>query len=175
MTEKPYICVCKECGVQFHSTYSATQYCATCTRVKRRMGVYGRTFYKNRLLVLERDEYKCQCCGISEDGKYNNKLIVHHIDINTKNNSPSNLITLCGQCHSSLHKKYTKYILRRSNIYKLFANDFNFGEFGKNLIYGAAKKIVKKQFGGRPKFFFGKNVKTTNMQRKTKLLVQKSK
>jgi len=167
MTEKPYICTCRECGVQFHSTYSATQYCATCNRVKERMGVYGRTFYKNRLLVLERDENKCQCCGTSEDGKYNNKLKVHHIDVNTKNNSPSNLITLCNQCHLSLHRKYTKYVLRRSNIYKLFAENINFGEFGKNLIYGAAKKIVKKQFKGRPAYFVG--AETTSAKKKLKV------
>lgn len=154
MTEKPYICICKECGVQFYSTYSATQYCRTCTRVKSKMNVYSRTFYKNRLVVLERDDYKCQCCGVGEDGKFNNKLKVHHIDVDTRNNSPSNLITLCNQCHLSLHRKYSKYVLRRSNIYKLFSTDIRFGEFGKNLIYGAAKKIVKKQFKGKPKLFF---------------------
>jgi hypothetical protein len=75
--------------------------------------------------------------------------------VNPQNNSPSNLITLCYQCHQSLHRKYTKYILRRSNIYKLFATDSRFGEFGKNLIYGASKQLVKKQFKGKPKLFFG--------------------
>lgn len=68
----------------------------------------------------------------------------------------SNLITLCEQCHQSLHGKYDKKTLRRSNIYKLFSTDIKFGEFGKNLIYGASKQIVKKQFRGKPKLFFKK-------------------
>ena len=105
---------------------------------------------------MERDEYKCQCCGI-EDGKLQtNKLIVHHIDVDRQNNSPSNLITLCTQCHLSLHGKYGEKILRRSNIYKLFSENFKFGEFGKNLLYGAAKKMVKQHFKGKPKLFFRK-------------------
>jgi len=60
---------------------------------------------------------------------------------------------LCMQCHSSLHGKYKKKVLRRENIYKLFAKDFKFGKFGKTLIYGPGRKIVKKQFMGKVKFF----------------------
>jgi hypothetical protein len=154
MPEKPYIRTCRECSVQFYSSSSTVQYCSLCKSVKEKRGVYGRTFYKNKLVVLERDDNKCQCCGTSGDEKRTNKLIVHHLDCDTRNNSPSNLITLCNQCHSSLHKKYSRYVLRRSNIYKLFANEVRFGEFGKNLIYGASKQIVKKQFTGKPKLFF---------------------
>jgi 5-methylcytosine-specific restriction endonuclease McrA len=135
---------------------SASKYCPECKKISTGEQFYTKLFYKNRKIVFERDEHKCQCCGC-EDGKLlTNKLIVHHIDVNKLNNSLSNLITLCTQCHHSLHKKYSKYILRRSNIYKLFAQEKQFGEFGKNLIYGASKKIVKKQFNGKPKLFFKK-------------------
>jgi len=140
--------------MQFLAPNNNTNLCVGCRSEKGKMGNYNRCFFKNKKIVFERDNHKCQCCGISEDGNGNNKLIAHHVDVDTRNNSPSNLITLCFQCHQSLHAKYTKYVLRRSNIYKLFADDINFGEFGKNLIYGAAKKIVKKQFNGRPKLFF---------------------
>jgi 5-methylcytosine-specific restriction endonuclease McrA len=136
------------------SNSSASKYCPECKRVSTGEQFYTKLFYKNREIVFERDENKCQCCGCEEDNKELNKLIIHHIDVNRLNNSLSNLITLCTQCHLSLHAKYSKLILRRSNIYKLFAEEKQFGEFGKNLIYGPAKKIVKKQFKGKPKLFF---------------------
>jgi len=115
---------------------------------------YPSTFYENRKKVIERDENKCQCCGVSGDNTTTNKLSVHHIDTDKFNNRVSNLITLCVQCHKSLHGKYSNFDLRHNNIYKLFSTDIHFGEFGKNLLYGTAKKIVKKQFGGKPKNFF---------------------
>jgi hypothetical protein len=145
--------ICKRCGVEFKSVTNCSKYCDICQKT---VYLYPKIFYKNRKIVFNRDEFKCQCCGCSEDDKKTNKLLVHHIDTNKKNNSLSNLILLCGQCHVSLHKKYDKKTLRRSNIYKLFSTDIKFGEFGKNLIYGASKQIVKKQFGGKPKLFFKK-------------------
>lgn len=46
-----------------------------------------------RKTIRERDGHKCQICN--EYGKY-----VHHIDYNPKNNSPTNLITLCPLHHN---------------------------------------------------------------------------
>ena len=160
MPETPYVCICKKCNGQFLSSKQSDKICKPCRLIDKGKFDYPRVFWKNKKIVLERDEFKCQCCGISQGELNTNKLIIHHIDGDRHNNSPSNLITLCNQCHMSLHKKYDKKILRHSNIYKLFANDVKFGEFGKNLIYGASKKIVKKQFGGKPKNFFG--TKTPN-------------
>lgn len=40
---------------------------------------------------------QCQECGSM------NNLCVHHIDKNRANNDSSNLITLCGSCHTKLH------------------------------------------------------------------------
>ena len=139
--------------MQFCSSSPKARICLTCKSSKKN-NTYPRVFWKNRKIVLNRDENTCQCCGCKPDGKNTNKLTCHHIDVDKQNNSPSNLIILCTQCHRSLHSKYSKYILRRSNIYKLFADEAKFGEFGKNLIYGASKKIVKKQFKGKPKLFF---------------------
>lgn len=50
-----------------------------------------------RYLVKERDGFKCTKCGSIE------YLIVHHIDMNKKNSSLNNLITLCRVCHGKLH------------------------------------------------------------------------
>jgi hypothetical protein len=47
--------------------------------------------------IMERDNFKCKnplCKSISK------RLCVHHIDYNKKNCEESNLITLCGSCHS---------------------------------------------------------------------------
>ena len=165
MAELPYKVKCKKCSVEFMAFSTHCRRCVECAKIDHSILFYPKVFYKNRKIIFDRDEYKCQCCGCQPDGQNTNKLVCHHIDCDRQNNSPSNLITLCIQCHHSLHNKYTKYVLRRSNIYKLFSTDIRFGEFGKNLIYGAAKVIVKKQFSGKPKLFFG--VK--------KLLVKKTK
>lgn len=43
-----------------------------------------------------RKEY-CEHCGSSVS------VQIHHIDSNWKNNSPSNLMSLCKTCHMKLH------------------------------------------------------------------------
>jgi hypothetical protein len=47
--------------------------------------------------IKDRDNNKCKTCGSSE------KLHVHHIDKNRKNNQVDNLITLCQSCHAKIH------------------------------------------------------------------------
>jgi hypothetical protein len=46
--------------------------------------------------IREYDGYKCQICGIKQNGR---KLSIHHIDYNKKNNDEENLISLCLTCH----------------------------------------------------------------------------
>ncbi len=151
----PYRVECYKCHVEFYSSHMGNkQRCHECKRIDNGDNFYPKLFYKNRKIVFDRDEHKCQCCGCEQNKLLTNKIIAHHIDVNKTNNSLSNLITLCTQCHLSLHRKYPKEILRRSVIYKLFAQEKNFGEFGKTMMYEPAKKIVKKQFGGKPKLFF---------------------
>jgi len=60
-------------------------------------------FDGNREATLERDNYKCTCCGTPDN------LIVHHIDGNGRgsenpNNDLGNLQTLCRSCHTKVHK-----------------------------------------------------------------------
>jgi len=154
MPRLPYIQTCKKCGVQFHSPSRYRHLCGGC---RKSSAMRPRIYYKNRKIVFDRDEMKCQCCGctvVTGRPTKTNTACVHHIDCDKTNNSLSNLILLCTQCHGSLHKIYDKHTLRVSNIYKLFAKEKRFGEFGKINIYSPAKQIVKKQFGGKPKKFF---------------------
>jgi hypothetical protein len=69
--------------------------------------------------IRKRDNYVCQDCGFAQNGK---KLTVHHIDYNKKNNSPSNLIALCSNCHSKTNynredwQNYFKNKIERSDF-----------------------------------------------------------
>ena len=61
---------------------------------------YG--FENTKAMVLNRDDYKCQCCK----GKHkDSKLEVHHIIFRSQGGSDeaNNLITLCHTCHKALH------------------------------------------------------------------------
>ena len=61
---------------------------------------YG--FENTRAMVLNRDNYTCQCCK----GKHkDSKLEVHHIIFRSQGDSDEseNLITLCHTCHYDLH------------------------------------------------------------------------
>jgi hypothetical protein len=59
--------------------------------------------YAYRSFALKIVNYKCQHCGIKAE-----KLQLHHIDGNFKNNEPNNLIMLCLKCHRS--KKVLKVL-----------------------------------------------------------------
>ena len=64
-------------------------------------------FGGNREKVLERDNYSCQKCGMTNAEhikKWNRSITIDHIDRNGrfskyKNNDMSNLMTLCIKCH----------------------------------------------------------------------------
>jgi hypothetical protein len=58
-------------------------------------------FYNVKAFVLSRDSYTCQKCKNKKG-----KLHVHHIIFRSKGgtDSPENLITLCEDCHTKLHK-----------------------------------------------------------------------
>ena len=59
-----------------------------------------------RTRVLQRDGWKCQCCGISKN------LHVHHLVHRSQlgSDETDNLITLCAGCHRRQHEK----VLRRN-------------------------------------------------------------
>lgn len=78
----------------------------------------GENWTHQKFLTKKRDNYTCQCCGISEKQakkKYGNGLEVHHkkpyLFFNNdylKANDLSNLITLCKSCHQKTEWEYRK-------------------------------------------------------------------
>lgn len=70
---------------------------------------YG--FSNTREMVLNRDNYTCQCC---KGKRKDSKLEVHHIVFRSNSGSDDerNLITLCRTCHSLLHKGEIKLNLK---------------------------------------------------------------
>jgi len=81
--------------------------------VKRNTRRYYGSWDKARSKALERDQYRCQSCGATNDEhkeKYTNGLDVHHhtkiaqFDDAETANELNNLITLCRICH----KKYER-------------------------------------------------------------------
>lgn len=60
--------------------------------------------------VLERDNYKCTVCGMTNDDHhrvFSRRITIHHIDGNgkskdVKNNNMDNLQTLCLTCHGKI-------------------------------------------------------------------------
>jgi len=60
--------------------------------------VYGWTKEKAQE-IRKRDYFTCQMCGQKR------VTIVHHKDMDRRNNSNSNLITLCRACHQEVHMK----------------------------------------------------------------------
>ena len=118
---------CAFCGKEFFANSSRRQYCSMeCKNKAHSVNMMGmgnshftpsRSFNKEfadiRQQILDRDKHTCQKCGATEEvvclkggrSKTRTNLVVHHIDENPRNNEPSNLITLCGFCHLSLHHK----------------------------------------------------------------------
>ena len=74
--------------------------------------------------IRERDNYRCQECFRHQDELFRNtkagirpyKLCVHHIDYDKKNNSESNLISLCLSCHTQTgfnREDWAKYFMNK--------------------------------------------------------------
>ena len=72
-----------------------------CTRFRRPVSngqKYSLKEWKSaRDIVLARDGNECVICERSEG------LHIHHIDSDTTNDAPSNLVTLCNFCHARAH------------------------------------------------------------------------
>ena len=77
----------------------------------QRYGLTGKTTLGQRKEIRERDGNMCLICRMKD--KYEGYLHVHHIG-DPKDNSSSNLITLCPSCH-----KKTDAAKRRRNLTKV--------------------------------------------------------
>lgn len=67
---------------------------------------YGPEFTKKfKALIRERDNYTCQECRRRWEPS-ERQFHVHHIDFSKDNNDPSNLATVCPQCHRRIHPQH---------------------------------------------------------------------
>lgn len=110
-------------------------------------------FYNIKAYVLSRDGYQCQKCKTKEG-----KLHVHHIMFksNGGTNAPTNLITLCDDCHNKLHKgefeikgirSKTKHATETGIVKSQLKK--NFGEFEET--FGYETKFKREQVLHLPK------------------------
>jgi len=73
----------------------------------------GANWHKQRKKALERDNYKCQVCGVLQEDM-NRELTIHHIIPYHEGgtNDLENLITVCMSCHFTIeprgHKRLDK-------------------------------------------------------------------
>jgi 5-methylcytosine-specific restriction endonuclease McrA len=75
-----------------------------------------------RKLILERDNHKCQNCGLTQEEHYNKwekDIEVHHIDYDKFNCDKTDLITLCKKCNACANKDrdywYAYYTYKMEN------------------------------------------------------------
>src|ERR1700676_4091562 len=112
------IIYCGICGTQCKTGYLfCSRKCASNAHSRRMRGArnskfrgngrYSSLFQKMRVVVLARDGEICTVCmtpnKIVRPSRPRSVLQVHHIDDNTKNNVPENLLTLCERCHKRHH------------------------------------------------------------------------
>ncbi len=75
-----------------------------------------------RRKIRKRDNYTCQLC---ESKKTKRALSIHHIDYDKQNSHPTNLISLCINCHMKTNgnrKKWTALFKKKIKvIYKKIA------------------------------------------------------
>lgn len=83
----------------------------------------GHTWPEQREKALERDDYKCQRCRMSNaehEAEYSQELHVHHIvrygdfDDHKRANRLTNLITLCRPCHDELEGESREKVIQET-------------------------------------------------------------
>lgn len=79
---------------------------------------YSKEFRRIRDAIRRRDG-KCQMPGCQKEIQ-GRVLSVHHIDFDKKNNSPSNLISLCNRCHGITQRgRRADWVLLFSSLQRL--------------------------------------------------------
>lgn len=120
--------VCTDCGEIWMST-SYSEYCDSCQPdpvddseqdhfgwEDRFTGHYGEDWENARAAVLERDNHRCQNCGLTDDEHrerndlFGGGLHVHHrkaaqdFDDREAAHDIANLIALCAPCHRAVER-----------------------------------------------------------------------
>jgi hypothetical protein len=93
---------CEECGKPVgHTRHLAPVYCCSLCRERVRDRDFARQYGSQHYHRHRKDS--CERCGFVPEVR--EQLAVHHADENRKNNDPSNLMTLCHNCHALIHAR----------------------------------------------------------------------
>jgi len=90
--------ICKHCKKEFIKNRKDKIFCSSKCKVRaknKRLGKYQPSSYNRKYIIFKKDV--CDFCGFVPVNPC--QLDVDHIDGDHKNNSPSNLQTLCANCH----------------------------------------------------------------------------
>lgn len=82
---------------------------------------YPYIFYQLRGIILERDNYICMNCDMTDQvarakDRLGRGLTVHHIDYDKTNNNLLNLITLCKWCNSSANSRREEWQIHYAQL-----------------------------------------------------------
>jgi len=94
---------CNWCKTTFKPKTKHQNFCSkTCyKRHGKKFKGHSNGIQENRNLkarpYIKHKKIKCECCGFIP--KHLCQLDVHHVDGNHENNDPTNLQTLCANCH----------------------------------------------------------------------------
>ena len=97
--------------------------------------------------ILERYDFKCQSCGMTQEQHiiiFGSRLIIHHIDGKGRtsedtNNDMNNLIPLCRNCHARIHRDIEREE-RWGDLLKQDDSEYRFPEIRK-LVNNKSKKL----------------------------------
>lgn len=104
-----YVKCCNNCSLDFETTNNYSKFCSnecfqeSVSTAKYNEWICGGNASSNpvaKKLVIKRDGYKCNKCGIFEWCNNPIGLELEHINGNGDDNVSSNLILLCPNCHS---------------------------------------------------------------------------
>ena len=100
--------------------------------------------------IRERDEFRCQLCGIHEN-QMDRKLDIHHIDYDKSNHRPDNLASTCRGCNSRVNTNesvWFSYFTALAEMRRQLGKDVS--KFIRSKIITQHEGYVLTSHGGAP-------------------------
>jgi 5-methylcytosine-specific restriction endonuclease McrA len=142
-TLKKYKCkICKKNKIHKNTFIYGSGLCKSCSmkgriiswndKIRKTLTIHGLSrfpypleFKFIRKSIIERDKYKCQCCGLTQEEhfkKYKRDIEIHHIDYNHTNCEKTNLITTCKKCNINANYNRDYYYALYTYIIENYQN-----------------------------------------------------